>query len=318
LNASERAVREALGVLQREGWINRKNGVGTFVAESGGLVTRSASPTIIGIARSDASFFDRCIEVMYRRCDEAGLSLLCQPVLDESDGIRIMPSIANEVLGYVVFGYRLVSIARQLQKEGAKVVVIGAPGIDDFPDVPIIYNDHEHGGFLATNHLLELGHERVAFSLQGVLNLTAQRRWLGHRRAIDEARRRGQRVVDSVIEVAETVRWESDPASVCAFLQGPDAPTGIVMWNDYEAAKLLGTLTKAGIRVPDDVSLIGYDALPEVSLLSPPLTTVDHSIAYQVRTSVDLLLRPTPLPSTYTVVVVPSLLVRQSTSAPSR
>jgi LacI family transcriptional regulator len=140
-------------------------------------------------------------------------------------------------------------------------------------------------------------------------------RWRGHRRAIEEAERgRVGKIMASVIDDAELLAWRADPARARAFFRSSDAPTAIVAWNDHEAARLVVALTTAGIRVPDDVSVMGYDNLPEGQLVQPPLSTIDHSMDWQLRTALDLLRRPAlPSPS-HTMTVLPTLVPRGSTA----
>jgi GntR family transcriptional regulator, arabinose operon transcriptional repressor len=324
--ASERAVRFALDELQREGRIIRRNGVGTFVAErqvrSGGGTSGalSATPyvsnrTIVALTVPDNSFFDRCMDLLFRYAEAADLSLVCQPV--NADALPSADFFTNaSPLGFILFRHTLAPLAKQLQEKGCRVVLVGAPPIDVLPEVPTVYGDHEYGGYLAAKHLIDLGHRRIAFAHLGAGTLQQQLRWRGHQRAIQEARRTGQSIGDTVLSDEEANAWEENPARAKMFFTAPDAPTGIVAWNDHEAARLLSLLARAGIQVPQEVSLIGYDALPEGRLVYPPLTTIDHAMGQQLHAAVDLLTRPVPPPTTHTVIVTPTLVRRESTATP--
>lgn len=316
LNASERAVREALSQLQRDGLLVRKNGVGTFLSDMSSVATGKRQEGIVVVARPDRAFFDRCMDLLYRRCDDADLALLCHPTEDEADVFVAGNSSTIRTLGYILFGYRLAPLAKRLLEAGHRVVIIGAPLADETPTVPCIYNDHEHGGYLATKHLIELGHRRIDFCLAGSGNVTRQRRWLGYQRAIAEAKRSGISIQSDTLPETVVESWENGSASVAEFFSSPTAPTAILAWNDHEAAKLLSCLTRGGIRIPQDVSLVGYDALPEGKIVYPSLTTVDHGMQQQINAAVEFLTRPGPIVTSHTVIVIPSLVVRESTGTP--
>ena len=79
-----------------------------------------------------------------------------------------------------------------------------------------------------------------------------------------------------------------------------------------------GGLVIDGYMIPEDLSIIGYDALPDGERLLPPLATVDQHITVQLRHALDLLARPTPPSTTQSVVVIPTLVQRASCAPPNR
>jgi DNA-binding LacI/PurR family transcriptional regulator len=320
--ASERAVLRALEELQRMGRIVRRHGAGTFVAEpSQPPVTPILPPaltdsrTIVAIARPDSSFFDRCVELLFRYAEEADLTLVCRPVNPQTPLSLTPPPGAGQPLGFILFQYQLAPLARELQAAGCRVVVVGAPPAEVTPDVPCIYGDHEYGGYLATRHLLELGHRRLAFA--GDYDLEQTLRWRGHLRALREAERRGIEIHATIFRPHQVAGWSREPELAAACFAARDAPTGVVVWNDHQATSLLSVLTRAGVKVPEEVSLVGYDALPEGERVYPPLSTVDHAIGQQLQAALSLLTRPAPPPPSHSVVVLPTLVVRESSAPPS-
>lgn len=332
-DASERAVREALDTLHRTGRITRRRGAGTFVAATGAASAddlraehdrTAALPgalatarTVVAIAPTDHSFFERSLDLLCRRAEAADLSLICKPLttLDE----RALADLGHTLLasrasGFIVFSFPLEPLARQLQAGGARVVFFGTPPVDVVSaPFPWVCGDQEYGGYLATNHLIELGHRRLAFVYYDE-GLQRNRRWRGHQRAIEEARRQGLDIEERVLG-KEILIWKTDPAQAAAFFQSPGAPTGLVCWNDHVATNLIPVLHRAGVPVPGKVSVIGYDDLPEGKLVYPPLTTVDPATSQQIRLAVDLLTRQGPVPATQTLFA-PTLVSREST-APS-
>jgi len=321
-DASERAVRSALDELRRQGKIIRRQGAGTFIAERPPQPHATAlavpapltdSTTIVAVGKPDRSFFDRCMHLLVEQTESVGLSLACRMLSSESDTLPVLSADAAQTKGFILFSYRLAPLAKALQDAGSRVVLLGEVPMDVMPEVPCVHGDSEQGGYLNTHHLLELGHRRIAFvGIEGPERIP---RWRGRERAVQEARRKRE-VHVTYIQHAEIAAWAKDPALAAAYFAREDAPTGVVEWNDHDAARLLSVLTRAGVKVPEQVSLVGYDNLPEGELVYPPLTTVDHGIDQQLQAALSLLTRPTPPPPSHTIVTLPTLICRESSAPP--
>lgn len=131
--------------------------------------------------------------------------------------------------------------------------------------------DTVQGGYLATRHLLELGHRRVGMAQGPERVLACRERLKGYRQALDEF---NLPFDPSLIAVGEV----SEAGGACAAEQlipkiGVDV-TGIYAINDTMALGALRRLREAGLGVPDDVSLVGCDDIPVAAQVQPPLTTV--------------------------------------------
>jgi LacI family transcriptional regulator len=113
----------------------------------------------------------------------------------------------------------------------------------------------------------------------------------------------------------EVENWKSHPELVRGYFEGPQAPTAVLAWNDHEAVALLGHLARAGLRVPQDVSLVGYDNLSEGQLVHPALTTVETAVEQQLRAALEILTCETPVSPHHSVVVLPHLIPRDSSAA---
>jgi len=93
-----------------------------------------------------------------------------------------------------------------------------------------------------------------------------------------------------------------------------DRPTAVICHNDQVATTALSAFSHAGIRVPGDLSIIGYDNLPESAFLVPALTTIDNHVELQMKQSVERLLERinNPDASRRVYMVQPTLVERQS------
>jgi DNA-binding LacI/PurR family transcriptional regulator len=310
--ASERMVLGALGELQRRGRIVRRHGAGTFVARP--AARREAvdeMPTqlrsIVVIVQPDHSFFDLCVDLLFEHAKIEGLDLAFRLITPNRD--QDLLSKSDDAAGFIIFKYSNAPIARRLLEQGHRVVVVGTPPANAITDIPCVHGDQEQGGYLQAKHLIDLGHTRLAF-LHPEGKVADLARWAGVQRAIAEAQFRGKTISMKVIVLNDL------HGGIAGYFSSPGAPTGVVAWNDDEAMKFSAAAIDAGLDIPGDISIIGYDDLPEGAQMQPALTTVDSYVHQQLDAAVRLLTRPTPPPTSHTVVALPALVLRNSTSKP--
>lgn len=187
----------------------------------------------------------------------------------------------------------------------AAVAVEGGQGT---ARVPVVCIDQVAGARLATEHLLELGH-RTVHHLAGPADwLEAERREWGWRHSLEVAG----------AAVTEPIRGDwSARSGYEAGLRIVDQRevTAVFVANDQMALGLLCALSAAGIRVPEDVSVVGFDDVPEAEFFGPPLTTVAQEFSDVGRSSLATLLTliDGEVPKRR-LVLPPRLVVRSSTS----
>ena len=177
--------------------------------------------------------------------------------------------------------------------------------------------DDRRGAALAVEHLVELGHRRIAH-LGGPPELSpAADRRLGFGAAISAA---GVDDNPSLVAWAETFAEDAGIAPMHTLLNYGGRFTAIVAANDMLALDCFDALRAAGLSCPSDVSVIGFNDMPFAERIQPPLTTIRHSPYEMGRQAAELLLEqladPAALPRT--VVLSPTLVRRASTSAPPR
>lgn len=319
---STRSVRWALDELNRQGIIVRRQGARTQVAypES---TPASAAPiamratevknrVIVAIVVPDHALFDQAMQLLVEQAKTQGITVFCHllPECEIDDSKLVLPQLQEEPLGFIVFRRDMTPLAERLHREGRRVVLMATPFSNRMPSVPTVYGNHRHGGYLATRHLIDLGHRRIGCCAYGDWEQTL--RGQGHQRAMREATQRGLDVRDFLIPLGQ---FDRDPAYVESVFRGPEAPTGLVVWNDHEAIAVLGHLNRLGIRVPQDVSIVGYDNLPEGQAVHPAFTTVHSSIEQQLDAAISLLTDETPPPTLHQLVIQPTLIPRESSAA---
>ncbi|MDG9717801.1 LacI family DNA-binding transcriptional regulator [Streptomyces sp. DH24] len=143
------------------------------------------------------------------------------------------------------------------------------------------------GGVTATEHLLALGHERIAVLAGHRRKMCSGARVAGYRSALTAA---------GVRHRAEYVRHAGFEESVARrrmleLLDLPEPPTAVFACSDRMALGVYEALAERGLRVPDDVSVVGFDDLPEARWVSPALTTVRQPLAEMAATALRLLVR---------------------------
>jgi LacI family transcriptional regulator, galactose operon repressor len=153
--------------------------------------------------------------------------------------------------------------------------------------LPTIDSDNLRGGQLATAHLLGLGHRRIAM-LTGRPDLESSRlREQGYRQAMTAA---GVPVREDLVLVGG---YDAQASAECTrtLLTSADPPTAIFAANDVSAIAAIQAAVGLGLRVPSDLSVVGFDNIPESALCAPPLTTVNQPIRQMGERSIQLLLR---------------------------
>ena len=202
---------------------------------------------------------------------------------------------------------------RQFTDLGVPLVVIDPV---DLPGdhVPSVGATNWAGGLAATEHLVQLGHHRIAAIGGRVDALCSRARLHGYRAALDAA----GLPTDPVLIRHGNFHYE--PAYQHAFdvLDLKNPPTAVFAGNDLQAFAVLEAARVRGLRVPEDLSVVGFDDLPMARWAAPPLTTVRQPLADMGRMAVRVLLRLNAGDQleTHRVELATQLIVRESTAPP--
>lgn len=219
---------------------------------------------------------------------------------------------AKQIDGLVVLNPR--SDDRQLPaliEQGFPVVLIGT--LKHPKEHAVI---HRSCAEAVVHHLLELGHERVAHISYAPLHyLTAKSRLRGYQRALAKA---GVAYDETLVHLGN-YSAESGYQAMRALLEGHAKPSAVFAGNDTIAIGALAAIHQAGLTVPKDIAVIGYDDIPIAPFTVPPLTTVRTPAAEQGRLAGEMLInlmqgRP---PAERHITLTSQLIVRQSCGAPS-
>lgn len=211
------------------------------------------------------------------------------------DGVIISASrISNE---------HIISLA----EEGLPIVVINR--ILEHPKISYVSTDMEKGGYIATKHLIELGHTKIAFINGPSHSEAAERRLSGYKKALAESKiRYNSKLVSFNVPVAESGYKEAT-----RLLNTEDPPTAIFTYNDLMAFGVIRAVKDLGVRIPDDLSIVGYDDIFFSSFTDPPLTTIRQPKEKLGKKAVELLLKLMK-GERQGILVEPELIIRNTTS----
>jgi DNA-binding LacI/PurR family transcriptional regulator len=176
--------------------------------------------------------------------------------------------------------------------------------------------DNHHGGQQATNHLIQEGHRRIAYVAAPADRNDGAERMAGYRDALAEA----GIVYDPSLVVQGTSRAGGGQRALPALLSLDDVPSAVFCYNDMTAIGLMHAAREAGLSVPHNLAVVGFDDIAFAQFAYPPLTTIAQPVGRLGRGAMDMvleLLRSEDLngASVSDVVVKGRLVVRESSGA---
>ena len=231
--------------------------------------------------------------------------------------LRFLSSLSGWISGLILHPYRA-RYEHYSQSIGSDVAVVI---LGDFlmaekrpANWDHVQGDNEGGARAAVTHLLELGHRRIAF-IQGPAGTpSSTRRMAGFKGALESA---GVPVDESLLIPGDYTR-EAGRVGIVRLLESDRAPTAVFCANDLVALGVLEAAQQKGCRVPQDLSVVGFDDIDEAGRASPPLTTVVGPPQRMGKVVADTLIeRLMGRTEPRRIALGFSLVVRESTAAPA-
>ncbi|MEU4131345.1 LacI family DNA-binding transcriptional regulator [Streptomyces wuyuanensis] len=214
----------------------------------------------------------------------------------------------------LVFSALPQEVKQQLRSRSIPFVIIDPAGDPD-PDVPSVGSANWNGGLAATRHLIELGHRRIGIITGPEDMLCSLARLDGYRSAMSMA---GLETGPGLVRYGD-FHVEGGFDRAVEMLRLPEPPTAIFAGSDLQALGVLEAARVNGLRVPHDLSVVGYDDVPVARWSSPALTTVHQPLRQMAEEAAQMLLRlRTEEASATRLELATSLVVRNSTAAPAR
>lgn len=266
----------------------------------------------IGLVINDLHnpYFPPVADGIKTAADESGYRLLLNSAFldDDVEEAAVDAFVDFQVDGIITVGARLSQEVLERATRGVPTVVVSRPLTSDRIDS--INNDDHLGATLAVQHLIDLGHRRIAH-IDGGNGAGAAERRAGYEATV---RRAGLEPVVATGAFTEA----SGVAAARRLFDGPDEFTAIFAGNDLSALGALDVIDDRGLRVPDDISLVGYDNTYVGALQHIGLTSVDQQRHRLGQLAVAALIERVEHDRTEVrhEVIAPTLVVRETTAPP--
>lgn len=230
------------------------------------------------VSNIDDPFFSEILQGIEETAQERGYSMLMAASQRDPERERAIVQDMRErhVDGLIICSASFsVEQRRKLLEYGIPIVMVNNQAAEEYRYS--IYHDDVDGSRQVTRYLIELGHQRIAYLGNSLSGRTTLDRLNGFRQEIKSA---GLNIFTGYTHEVPGSRPNDGLAALDHFLSLPQPPTAIFCYNDMLAIGVLNGLHKANIRVPADISVVGFDNIVFSAYTNPPLTTFDQPKRY--------------------------------------
>jgi GntR family transcriptional regulator of arabinose operon len=289
---SRGTVRQVMAELEKEGQVRRERGRGTFLIRAGFVkpaqtMSHSTISFIVPYVRD--SFVSSILLGVESTARASGCAVVFNHVENDLDKQELALRLAFQqgvggIILYPVNSKDASPILSELIQQNFPLVLVDRYIRGLFTDY--VASDNFGGGLIATQHLLSLGHRRIAFLSWIEMATTMEHRRAGYRQALQEAG----------IALEQELEWEVrgypeiDLAALEDKLAQPGRPTAIFAANDQLALAVQHAARSHKLSIPDDLALVGFDNLEIAAHVDIPITTVAQPAFEMGRMAGELLL----------------------------
>ena len=315
---SRQTVRQALMTLENENIIVRRRGSGTFIKSA----AKTTVPSNITVGVISTYFSDYIfpsivtgIEKVLKENDVVmQLSITHNQVADETRALKTM--LSQDVNGLIIEPSKSalpnpnMALYEKIKQMNIPVVFFNAKY--PWADSPCVAMDDVAAGRIVTEHLWEIGHRRISgiFALD---DIQGHKRYSGYMETL--LKHNSPAAEQNVLWYSTNERKSFFSVSEDRILNLLNNSSAVVCYNDNIAVSLLSFCKKHGIRVPDDISIVGIDNAKLSRICEVPLTTATHPHQLLGETAAQKLMEAISDPGAYQKdeLFIPELIVRKST-----
>lgn len=275
LNVSRNTVRKAISQLVNEGYLYKVQGHGTFVSgDQEKQVDEDLQNKIIGVILADDTEYDsnilkgvekvasqknyNVIFASYQNILEKELEIIKKVLRQKVSGLIIMPGSVSAVMQFV----------SGLKAKDLPFIFVDTRLPDD--EIDCVVSSNIKGGYLAAEHLIKLGHKKIAFLKEDISEMTVEDRLSGYKKALKDY----DFEIDSDLMLTVSDASSEEKQEEMSVFYNQQKPTAVIAHNDYLALDFYKMCRKNNINIPDDVSLVGYDNIESIKHIDVPLTSI--------------------------------------------
>ena len=272
------------------------------------------------VSRIDDPFFSEILQGIEDVLQAEGYSLFV--AASNRDGVRektiaramLEHRVDGLIIGTTQFGEEHYNLLRQF---GLPIVAVGNRELNGLKNT--VYHDDFYGCSEVARHLIELGHRQIGFLGNARAERTTEGRLKGFQQEMKAAR---LPIRKEEIFVTELDQIQGGEAGAQYFMNLPERPTAIMCFNDMMAIGVMKTFRNAGVRIPQQVSVVGFDDIPFAAYTAPSLTTFaqpKYQLGYEAAKMMSRLLHmdsneaPKESPAK---MLRGELIIRETTSSP--
>ncbi len=280
-------VKKALSNLVKDGILFTRVGKGTYVAEKQKMRVDLMRHKTIGLVLRDLKhpFFSMIVHSVEEKANMLGYNLLLSSSSgnmkkEESEIAHFMSlGVDGIIIASLNLEYRANDYLRKIHEENFPYIMVSY--MHD-PDYWYIGLDQEQGGYIATEHLINLGYRSIGYVHVGKGNLLCEVRKNGYYRALMEydIPYDADRIFYPSVNKkdVEVDRFKLGFNFGDTFMEMNNKPEALFFYSDLVALGFLKNVTEKGIKVPDDVAIVGFDNIEVAKYASIPLTTVHQPV----------------------------------------
>jgi len=250
-----------------------------------------------GISKK-ATEYEKTLLYLTKDTREDSIEVLKKLVEGKVDGIITFLDLSPREIDYI----------NKLFRRGWNIVTTIRP--NDACKCPSIMVDDVKGGFLATEHLIKLGHVRIGYLGTVTGDIASVRRFLGYKMALKQY----NIALDEELVVETDYSFERGYEAIRELLLLEDASTAVFCCSDMVALGAKKGVAESGRHVPDDIALVGYDNLEACLLSDVSLTTV-HQPLYEIGKKAVEIISGEKRPKSENILFEPKLIIRESCGA---
>ncbi len=279
-NVSLITVKKALSNLINEGILFSRVGKGTYIARKAKAVDISKHKSI-GLVLRDLRhpFFSMIVHSVEEKAYQVGYNILLSNSSGRIDKEESQIShfedigVSGLVIASMSLLYRATDNIIKLHKGNFPYVMVSY--MED-PDIYYVGTDNEKGAFMATEHLIKLGYERIGYVNGGEGNLLGLLRKKGYEKALKKYQKEMNSKLIFNLSLTED-RFKSGYKLSKEFLNLNIKPDALFFYTDLAALGFQQGVTDLGLKVPDDVAIVGFDNIDLSKYASAPLTTIEQN-----------------------------------------